>query len=192
MNVDQVIDSVGKAAAATKPTPEYCLFWIDHWSTCMTKPEWSGWMQAIFSVIAIVASAGFTWFQLWKSQRYLKQQAFNRFRAFADLTIGYFNAFCAAANPEISEVHLWRICLDELLLDARVLPIEHLESRQLKAFQAQRALLAQALEILRDEDRFAQRAESGANAPIHDPGGLLLRLNQLRQDFIKQDTHWRS
>ncbi|KGG86711.1 hypothetical protein [Comamonas thiooxydans] len=54
MNADQVIGGIGRAVAATKPAPEYCLFWIDHWSTCMTKSEWSGWMQAIGSIAAIV------------------------------------------------------------------------------------------------------------------------------------------
>lgn len=40
------------------PAPEFCFLWIDHWSTCMTKGEWSGWMQAIFSVLAIAAAIG--------------------------------------------------------------------------------------------------------------------------------------
>ncbi len=35
---------------------EYCLLGVQHWSTCMTKAEWSGWMQAIFSVVAILAA----------------------------------------------------------------------------------------------------------------------------------------
>ena len=56
MNADQIIEGIGKAVAATKPVPEYCFLWIDHWSTCMTKSEWSGWMQAVFSVIAILAA----------------------------------------------------------------------------------------------------------------------------------------
>ena len=56
MNADQVIEGIGKAVAAAKPGQEYCFLWIDHWSTCMTKSEWSGWMQAIFSVLAIVAA----------------------------------------------------------------------------------------------------------------------------------------
>lgn len=35
------------------PAPEYCLLWIDWWPLCMTKAEWSGWVQAIGSVAAI-------------------------------------------------------------------------------------------------------------------------------------------
>lgn len=36
--------------------PEYCFLWIDWWPLCMSKSEWSGWVQAIFSVIAILAA----------------------------------------------------------------------------------------------------------------------------------------
>jgi hypothetical protein len=35
-------------------TSEYCFLWIDHWSLCMTRAEWSGWVQALGSVAAIV------------------------------------------------------------------------------------------------------------------------------------------
>lgn len=40
---------------------EICLLWgdwrIQQWWSCMSKAEWAGWMQAIFSVIAILVSA---------------------------------------------------------------------------------------------------------------------------------------
>ena len=38
------------------PTPEYCFLSINWWPLCMTKAEWSGWIQAIFSVVAILAA----------------------------------------------------------------------------------------------------------------------------------------
>lgn len=38
------------------PTPEYCLLGFNWWPLCMTKAEWSGWFQAIFSVTAIFAA----------------------------------------------------------------------------------------------------------------------------------------
>ncbi|ADU36927.1 hypothetical protein [Variovorax paradoxus] len=41
------------------PATEYCFLWIDWWPLCMTKAEWSGWMQAIFSVAAIIAAGAF-------------------------------------------------------------------------------------------------------------------------------------
>jgi hypothetical protein len=36
---------------------DYCLFWIDWSAMCMDKAEWAAWAQAIFSVVAIGASA---------------------------------------------------------------------------------------------------------------------------------------
>jgi len=34
-------------------TIEYCLLWINWWPLCMTKTEWSGWVQAIGSIAAL-------------------------------------------------------------------------------------------------------------------------------------------
>ena len=56
MDVNQLIKGIGEAAAAAKPPQEYCFLWIDWWPMCMTKSEWSGWMQAVFSVLAILAA----------------------------------------------------------------------------------------------------------------------------------------
>lgn len=36
------------------PPPDYCLLWIDHWSTCMPRSEWPGWVQAVGSVFALL------------------------------------------------------------------------------------------------------------------------------------------
>lgn len=57
MDANLLIKALGDAAGAAKPPQEYCFLWIDWWATCMTKAEWSGWMQAVFSVIAIVSAA---------------------------------------------------------------------------------------------------------------------------------------
>lgn len=53
MEANQLIKALGDAAAAVKPPQEYCFLWIDWWATCMTKAEWSGWMQAIGAVVAL-------------------------------------------------------------------------------------------------------------------------------------------
>lgn len=51
------------------PTPEYCLLWIDWWPLCMTKAEWSGWMQAIGAAIAILAAAAIATYQASHARR---------------------------------------------------------------------------------------------------------------------------
>ncbi|MDD0837868.1 hypothetical protein PSQ40_04720 [Curvibacter sp. HBC61] len=53
--LDQLIQAV-KSLKSAAPD-EYCAFWWQTWATCMTKAEWSGWVQAVGSVAAIYASA---------------------------------------------------------------------------------------------------------------------------------------
>lgn len=49
------------AQVSPPPAPEYCLLWIDHWSTCMTRAEWSGWMQAIGAALALGIAIWLPW-----------------------------------------------------------------------------------------------------------------------------------
>ncbi len=64
MDANQLTGALARAVEAAKLAQEYCFLWIDWWPMCMTKAEWSGWMQAIFSVLAILAAAFLTWWQL--------------------------------------------------------------------------------------------------------------------------------
>lgn len=50
-------------------TQEYCFLWIDWWATCMTKSEWSGWVQALGSIVAILASAGIVYWQVTRQEK---------------------------------------------------------------------------------------------------------------------------
>jgi len=63
MNQLQLIENIVSAAEAAKPAQEYCFLWINHWSTCMTKGEWSGWMQAVGSVIALAVALSIPYLQ---------------------------------------------------------------------------------------------------------------------------------
>lgn len=63
MDTNELIKLLGDAAATAKPPQEYCLLWIDSWATCMTKAEWSGWMQAIGAFIALCVAVGVPYLQ---------------------------------------------------------------------------------------------------------------------------------
>lgn len=63
--------------AEAKP-PEYCFFWIDHWSACMTKAEWSGWVQAIGAIAAIASGVLVVWWQLHRQQRLTREDVIRR------------------------------------------------------------------------------------------------------------------
>lgn len=50
-------------------SPEYCLFWLDRWWTCMSKSEWSGWMQAIGAILALGLAVTIPVVQTWVARR---------------------------------------------------------------------------------------------------------------------------
>ena len=56
MESNQLIEAFARAVESAKPAQEYCFLWIDWWATCMTKAEWSGWMQAIGAALALLAA----------------------------------------------------------------------------------------------------------------------------------------
>lgn len=64
MDTNQLLEGLARAVEAAKPGPEFCLFGFQHWSTCMTKAEWSGWVQALGSIAAILATAFGVWWQM--------------------------------------------------------------------------------------------------------------------------------
>lgn len=77
MNADQVIEGIGRAVEATKPAQEYCLFWLDLWPMCMTKAEWSGWMQVFGVMIAIHFSARNA-LKMWRLEKSDQQERSDR------------------------------------------------------------------------------------------------------------------
>jgi hypothetical protein len=67
---DQMANAVAAAVVASKPPQEYCFLGVETWATCMTKGEWSGWVQAFGSIAAIVGM-----FFLAKYQHYQQKKA---------------------------------------------------------------------------------------------------------------------
>ena len=53
MEVAEIYNGIARAVETAKPAQEYCFLWIPHWSTCMTKAEWSGWVQAMAVTVTI-------------------------------------------------------------------------------------------------------------------------------------------
>ncbi len=69
MEATEIYNGIARAVEAAKPAQEYCFLWIPHWSACMTKSEWSGWAQAIFSVLAIYFSSRIAFATLTKQRQ---------------------------------------------------------------------------------------------------------------------------
>ncbi|WP_457332982.1 hypothetical protein [Rhizobacter sp. P5_C2] len=79
--------------------PEYCLLWIQHWSTCMTKAEWSGWFQTIGAVVAIVASIGIVrWQQRHEERRTLQTKFGEDAKAIGEMSGALAHFIAAAGN----------------------------------------------------------------------------------------------
>lgn len=53
MNTEQLIQAIGNSLALASPPQEYCFLWINSWGTCMTKSEWSAWVQAFAVLVAL-------------------------------------------------------------------------------------------------------------------------------------------
>ncbi|WP_406626148.1 hypothetical protein [Acidovorax sp. SDU_ACID1] len=69
MDANQLADALARAVEVAKPAQEYCFLWIDWWATCMTKAEWSGWMQAIGSLVALIIAIALPYWQTRQSHR---------------------------------------------------------------------------------------------------------------------------
>lgn len=149
MDADQLIKALGDAAAAAKPPQEYCFLWIDWWATCMTKAEWSGWMQAIFSVLAILTSAVLVRLQLRHNELMIKRSAVSRTRTFVAFLGGYAERFTATADFNSVEMKRQSALLEaHINLDTNI-PAELLNLDWIGALEAARAVAVQ-LKVLAD------------------------------------------
>lgn len=83
MNEDQLVAAIARAVEAAKPAQEYCFLWINWWATCMTKAEWSGWMQAIGAIIGLITAITLPFFLRWLEKREVTKRAWDE----SDLTI---------------------------------------------------------------------------------------------------------
>lgn len=93
MESNQLLEGLGRAVEAAKPAQEYCLRVLDQsWWSCMTKAEWSGWMQAVFSVVAIFASCAVSLI-LYVKQKNAQRRENERF---AEIFAMEWYAYCGA------------------------------------------------------------------------------------------------
>ena len=86
MEPNQLIKALGDAAAVSNAAQDYCIFWSDYWWwMCMTKAEWSGWMQAMGAVLALAIAIGVPWWD----QRRQRNERLRKAAEDADITIRF-------------------------------------------------------------------------------------------------------
>jgi hypothetical protein len=105
--------------------PQFCLLAIDHWSTCLTKAEWSGWMQAIGSTLALAIALAVPYWQ-----DHVQRQDGSRFaRDIGDLNLLVMETLLKHTDFNMNAVLSTQTSVDTLLGRAASIP-SHLLSRR--------------------------------------------------------------
>ncbi|CAN7340208.1 hypothetical protein LJR074_001932 [Acidovorax sp. LjRoot74] len=143
MDVNQTVGTLADAASAAQPPQEYCFLWIDWWATCMSKAEWSGWMQAVFSVVAILASALIVRYQMRHQELMVKRSAISRIRTFIAFLSSYADRFVNVQDFNEIEMKRQAALLNEQITLAATIPAELLKIEWIGAFEGARAIAVQ-------------------------------------------------
>lgn len=94
--------------ADPQPPVELCFLAIDHWAMCMTKAEWSGWVQAIGSMLAIAAgAAGIAW-QVRRQARLAAEAEHRQVRSMTARALADNIETLERAGRRIREFEAWR------------------------------------------------------------------------------------
>ena len=117
--------------------PEYCLFWIDHWTTCMQKGEWSGWAQACGALLALALAIGLQ----------IKSRADARVDA-KDMAASYVSQLTvvsavmgkACAEQKWEDFRAGRHAFADACSMAQAVPYAHLRGDALACFMSLRSL----------------------------------------------------
>ena len=160
MKTEQIIEGIGKAVADTKPSQEYCLFWWDWWPMCMTKAEWSGWMQAIGAVLAILGAFYLSSRQERSDLKRAQKSAVLRVKAF----VAAVNAVAKSLNEfeRLDEFYIYRqqAYLREMLSAGASISAEVLDAKWILAFESARLIATQLIvvceAVLKDNDNLPE------------------------------------
>ena len=115
----------------------------------MTKAEWSGWMQAIFSVIAIFMSAVLLRHQLRHSELAVKRAAVSRIRTFVAFLASYAERFTETADFNSVEMKRQAALLQSQINLAANIQADLLNLKWIAALESARAVAIQ-LKVLAD------------------------------------------
>jgi len=130
-----------------QPSPEFCFLWIDWWPLCMTKAEWSGWVQAVGSILAIAGAAFLLFLQLRSARKQAIEAEQRRLRrrhngimAVALFAENVVRISCTAASMQCqTEGALdWRSEIDALNMARDEL--QSLRASELESFHLVRAI----------------------------------------------------
>lgn len=162
MKASQLAESIERAVEAAKLPQEYCLLYIDSWATCMTKAEWSGWMQAIGAVFAILCAIGVAAWQVTAEARRNRRVALALFRPFAGALVAMPLRLPNGGTRSLWDIRLTRLLLEGELRRVESVPLHALVGKEEMGFMALRLGALQALEALKIAESTAQASPNGA------------------------------
>lgn len=92
---------------------EFCLFFIEHWSTCSTKSEWASWIQAFGVISAILLPAVLAMIKRYKSKKFSLMVFFeiDHLKSMVLSVEAYLDHL--SSNPDTTAKHVLR-ALEEL------------------------------------------------------------------------------
>ena len=148
METSQLIKALADAANAAKPPQEYCLLWIDWWPLCMTKAEWSGWMQVIGALSALGIAITLPYWQ----KRVADRESFNRARQCLLMQCGVIDellkvATAAGDRPRQALRHSLNLCANLAAMHEEV-RLPHTSLRQLANWRTSRVTIDQLVELV--------------------------------------------
>lgn len=130
---------------------EYCFLWIDWWPMCMTRTEWSGWMQAVGALLGLSVA-------IWVSgsgARLEKRSAVIQARAFArELIVGISGMLYSAKNNERGSLIISISLIKELIALNQSIQPGRMDKEAMSAFINLRLYAAAVLvaaEFYRDD-----------------------------------------
>lgn len=176
MDTNQLIKAIGEASANTKPAQEYCLFWLDWWPMCMTKSEWSGWVQAFGSIFAIFAVFLLAYYQFAQQRRLAAKSAHTIFtKVMAGLV-----AFKHALNNDYFDgrdlfyVRLQRSLLEDHLSICKGIAFQDIGIGYKELLLATRATLIQLMLALDEADSEAIEFGNGEKLLSESSNSLMI------------------
>lgn len=148
MDAQLVVEGIARAVEAAKPAQEYCFLWIDWWPVCMTKSEWSGWMQVIGALSALGIAIALPYWQ----KRLADKENFNRARQCLLMQCGVIDellklAEAAGDKPRVALRHTRHLCVNLAAMHDEV-RLPHTSLRQLANWRTSRVTMEQLIELI--------------------------------------------
>lgn len=121
---------------------EYCFLFIDWWPLCMTKSEWSGWMQAVGAAASIIGAFLIASWQYRRQLMLEKKVAVSKIRS---LVASLSNSIELLRDMEsANSIEMQRqIAILKDTLAASTITADHLEIDWIAALMAARSVAAQ-------------------------------------------------